>query len=76
MAYADRAVPLGDGTVLAPALTHGQMLTAAEPVAGDKALVIGKPGAYLAGLGGVRWEDTVLVTADGHRALTRAPKAD
>ena len=35
-----------------------------------------EPGAYLAGLGGVRWEDTVLVTADGHRALTRAPKAD
>jgi protein-L-isoaspartate(D-aspartate) O-methyltransferase len=40
-------VPLGDGTVLAPALTHGQMLTAA-PVAGERALVIGKPGAYLA----------------------------
>ena len=31
VAYADRAVPLGDGAVLAPALTHGQMLTAAEP---------------------------------------------
>ncbi len=35
-----------------------------------------EPGVYLTGLGGVRWEDTVLVTADGHRALTRAPKAD
>tara|TARA_Y100000310_G_scaffold279369_1_gene298442 strand:- start:1317 stop:2405 length:1089 start_codon:yes stop_codon:yes gene_type:complete len=35
-----------------------------------------EPGAYLAGLGGVRWEDTVLVTDDGHRALTRAPRAD
>jgi protein-L-isoaspartate(D-aspartate) O-methyltransferase len=43
VAYADRAVPLGDGTVLAPALTHGQMLTAAEPVPADTALVIGKP---------------------------------
>jgi len=32
VAYMDRAVPLGDGNVLAPALTHGQMLTAAEPV--------------------------------------------
>ena len=32
------------------------------------------PGAYLGGFGGVRWEDTVLVTADGHRALTRSPK--
>ncbi len=35
-----------------------------------------EPGAYLAGMGGVRWEDTVLVTDDGHRALTRAPRAD
>lgn len=35
-----------------------------------------EPGAYLVGLGGVRWEDTVLVTDDGHRALTRAPRAD
>ena len=33
-----------------------------------------EPGAYLGGFGGVRWEDTVLVTADGHRALTRSPK--
>jgi len=33
-----------------------------------------EPGAYLAGFGGVRWEDTVLVTAGGHRRLTLAPK--
>ncbi|MDP6867602.1 MAG: Xaa-Pro peptidase family protein [Acidimicrobiales bacterium] len=33
-----------------------------------------EPGAYVAGLGGVRWEDTVLVTDDGHRPLTRFPK--
>jgi len=33
-----------------------------------------EPGAYVAGLGGVRWEDTVLVTDDGHRPLTGAPK--
>jgi len=33
-----------------------------------------EPGAYVAGLGGVRWEDTVLVTDDGHRSLTRFPK--
>ena len=34
-----------------------------------------EPGAYVAGLGGVRWEDTVLVTDDGHRPLTGSPKA-
>ncbi|WP_420381343.1 protein-L-isoaspartate O-methyltransferase family protein [Novosphingobium sp.] len=50
VAYMDRAVPLGDGSVLAPALTHGQMLTAAEPTLSDNVLVIGKPGAYLAAL--------------------------
>lgn len=50
LAYMDRAVSLGDGTVLAPALTHGQMLIAAAPVAGERALVVGKPGAYLAAL--------------------------
>jgi Xaa-Pro aminopeptidase len=33
-----------------------------------------EPGAYVAGLGGVRWEDTVLVTSDGHRPLTGYPK--
>lgn len=50
IAYIDRAVPLGDGTVLAPALTHGQMLTAADATAEDTVLVIGKPGTYLAAL--------------------------
>ncbi|MDG2426957.1 MAG: Xaa-Pro peptidase family protein [Acidimicrobiales bacterium] len=34
-----------------------------------------EPGAYLVGLGGVRWEDTVLVTGNGHRPLTCSPKA-
>lgn len=50
VAYVDRAVPLGDGLVLAPALTHGQMLTAAAVSPSDSVLVIGKPGAYLAAL--------------------------
>lgn len=34
-----------------------------------------EPGVYRSGLGGVRVEDTVVVTADGCRALTRSPKA-
>ena len=48
VAYADRAVPLGGGRVLAPALTHGQMLTEAQPLAGDNVLIIGGGTGYLA----------------------------
>ncbi|MCY1670266.1 protein-L-isoaspartate O-methyltransferase [Novosphingobium sp. SL115] len=51
VAYADRAVPLADGTVLAPALTHGQMLEAAAPTGTDSVLVIATNG-YLAALTG------------------------
>ncbi len=49
VAYADRALPLGDGTVLSPALTYGQMLEAAEPAKADSVLVISGNG-YLAAL--------------------------
>lgn len=34
-----------------------------------------EPGIYLPGLGGVRLEDTVVVTQDGYRRLTQADKA-
>jgi protein-L-isoaspartate(D-aspartate) O-methyltransferase len=50
VAYADRAVVLGAGEVLSPALTYGQMLTAAQPADADSVLVIGAPGGYLAAL--------------------------
>ena len=34
-----------------------------------------EPGVYVPGQGGVRIEDTVLVTDRGHESLTRASKA-
>ena len=64
VAYADRAVALGDGAVLSPALTYGQMLTAAQPVAGDSVLVIGAPGGYLAALAEKLAANVTLVSAN------------
>jgi protein-L-isoaspartate(D-aspartate) O-methyltransferase len=53
VAYADRAVPLDNGTMLAPALAYGQMLMAAALAKTERVLVIGSPGAYLAALAAV-----------------------
>lgn len=49
-AYIDRAIPLGNGRFLAAPLVHGMMLAEAEPVATDKALLIGDGAGYLAAL--------------------------
>jgi len=37
-------------------------------------LITVEPGVYLPGRGGVRIEDSLLVTANGHRSLTSAPR--
>lgn len=50
VAYADRAIPLGGGRTLAPAVSHGWMLEEAQPVAKDTALLIGGASGYLAAL--------------------------
>lgn len=50
VAYADRAIPLGNGRVLAPALSHGQMLTEAAPSPEDNVLLIGGGTGYLAAI--------------------------
>ena len=46
--------------------------TAGTLAAGDVVTV--EPGVYLPDVGGVRIEDTVVVTTDGARAITRFPK--
>jgi protein-L-isoaspartate(D-aspartate) O-methyltransferase len=50
-AYIDRALPLGDGVMLAAPLVHGRMLTEAAVVAGETVLVVSASG-YLAALVG------------------------
>ena len=49
-AYIDRAIPLGDGRMLAAPLVHGRMLAEAAPRADDKALLVGDGNGYLAAL--------------------------
>lgn len=47
-AYIDRAIPLGDGRLLASPLVHGRMLAEGAPTNADKALLVGDGDGYLA----------------------------
>jgi protein-L-isoaspartate(D-aspartate) O-methyltransferase len=50
VAYRDTTVPLGDGRALNPPIATGRLLDAAQPQAGDRALVIGSATGYVAAL--------------------------
>ena len=52
VAYMDRAVPLGGGRMLAPALSHGLMLMEAAPHPSDRVLLVDGGSGYLAALVG------------------------
>jgi protein-L-isoaspartate(D-aspartate) O-methyltransferase len=87
VAYMDRAVPLGGGRVLAPALTHGLMLSEAAPMADDRVLLVDSSNGYLAALIGPmvgtlevippgeapKGKDYTLLLIDG--AIEELPKA-
>lgn len=78
VAYADRAIPLdggplGGARVLAPAVTHGQMLAAADTRPDDRALLIGGGTGYLAALL-VQLVGTLTVVEDDAALLAATPE--
>lgn len=53
---------------------HPRLNSRTDHVLAAGMLVTVEPGVYLAGSGGVRWEDLLHVTTDGAEVLTQSPK--
>ncbi|OEU61526.1 MAG: integrase [Desulfuromonadales bacterium C00003094] len=53
---------------------HPAVSAQTEVLAEEGMVITIEPGIYIPDLGGVRIEDMVYVTADGHRRITRLPK--
>ena len=64
LAYVDRAVAIGEGRFLAAPTVLGQLLTQMEPVAGQRALVIGAGTGYSAAVLTNIGLDVVAVESD------------
>ena len=79
----DHIKACGYGSYFGHGLGHGVGLEVHEaPTVSPRSTTVAEegmiftiePGIYVPGLGGVRIEDLVLVTADGHQTLTKIPK--
>lgn len=79
----DHIIACGYGDYFGHGLGHGVGLEVHEaPTVSPRSTAIAEagmvftvePGIYVPGVGGVRIEDMVLVTAVGHRTLTKIPK--
>ena len=52
------------------------MARTSENILDENSVVTVEPGIYIRGEFGVRIEDMLLVTKDGSRSLSKAPKVD
>lgn len=74
LAYADRAIPLGQGRALNPPMVIGRLLTEARVGSGDRVLLIGAGTGYSAELLG-RLAGSVVAVEQDKVLLAQASKA-